>query len=432
MKFSRRRALLFPIACSLLGSAIADAHDIVPGRPQTRPVLIENATLHIGDGSVQKNTSLLFDQGVITRIGRGFTQPPRAIVIDGQGKHVYPGLIDAFTDLGLREITAVDVTVDSSERGDENPNVRSWIAFNPDSELIPVARAGGVLIAHIVPGGSWIRGQSALMQLDGWGVKDMSIATPVGLCVDWETMVPRGRDAKENAKRYDEQITKIDDLLDQARRYRDLRNADPDTPTDVRLESWIPVVDGARPVFVHADRMATIDSAIQFFTAREIPMVICGGADAMHCLDAIKANDIPVILIGTYRLPRRRHDAYDAFYELPSQLHRAGVQFAIAGEGSGYPGGASNVRNLPYHAGVAVAYGLDREQAIRSITGSAAEILGVAERVGTLKTEKDATLIVVDGDVLESETNVVDAYVQGRQVDLSSRHRQLFKKYEQK
>ncbi|TWT75142.1 amidohydrolase family protein [Allorhodopirellula solitaria] len=438
MKVSRRHLLASALAltCSLTGSighkAQVHAHDIVPGAPQQQPVLIENTTLHIGDGSVKRDTSLLFDQGMITRIGRNVERPEKVTVIDGRDKHVYPGLIDAFTNLGLREITAVDVTVDNSERGDENPNVRSWVAFNPDSELIPVARAGGVMAAHVVPGGRWIQGQSAVMQLDGWGAKDMLISGPCGLCVNWESMVPRGSDAKANAKRYDEQIAKMDDLLDQARRYRDQRAADPSAASDVRLESWIPVVEGERPVFVQADRMATIESAIGYFTTREIPLVLCGAADAMHCIDSIRDHDVPVILIGTYRLPRRRHDAYDALYELPSQLAEAGVRFAIAGEGSGYPGGASNVRNLPYHAGVAVAYGLDREQAVRSVTGSPAEILGVADRIGTLANDKEATLIIVDGDVLESDTQVVDAYIQGRKVDLRSRHRQLYDKYKQK
>lgn len=432
MNISRRQMLAFCLACSWCGGSAVEAHDIVPGPPQSQPILIENATLHIGDGSIQRDASLLFADGVISRVGSGNDRPENTVVIDGRDKHVYPGLIDAFTDLGLREITAVDVTVDSAEQGDENPNVRSWIAFNPDSELIPVARAGGVLIAHVVPLGSWIRGQSAAMQLDGWGNKYMVVKAPIGLCVDWETMVPRGRDAGENAKKHDEQLAKLDELIEATRRYADNRAADPNAPTDVRLESWIPVVEGTRPVFVHADRMAAMTSAIQFFTTRQIPMVLCGAADAMHCVDALKSHDIPVILIGTYRLPRHRDDAYDALYQLPAQLHEAGIRFAIAGEGSGYPGGASNVRNLPYHAGAAVAYGLEREQAVRSITGSAAEILGIADRVGTLAADKDATLIIVDGDVLESQTNVVDAYIQGRKVDLRSRHRQLYDKYQQK
>ncbi len=182
MKRSPLKLLVLFIAVSALGSSGAHSHDIVPGRPQSQPILIEHAMLHIGNGTVKKDSSLLFDEGVITRIGRDGGRPEDTLVIDGRDKHVYPGLIDAFTDIGLREITAVDVTVDSSERGDENPNVRSWIAFNPDSELIPVARAGGVLVAHVVPGGRWIRGQSAVLQLDGWAAKDMLLRARAG-CV---------------------------------------------------------------------------------------------------------------------------------------------------------------------------------------------------------------------------------------------------------
>lgn len=408
------------------------AHDQIPGPPQTQPILIQNTTLHLGDGGVKAGTSLLFDKGKITEIGKRIQKPSGARVIDGSGKQVYPGLIDSFTDLGLREITAVDVTVDSAERGDRNPNVRSWVAVNPDSELIPVARANGILLAHVVPMGRFIRGQSAVMQLDGWSNDDMTLAAPTGLCVSWDSVVSLGKDSADDAKRYNEQIERLDTLFDEVRRYRDAVAADASRPTDVRLESLIPVVQGERSVFVYADQLATIESAIGYFSSRNIPIVLCGGADAMLCADSIREHDVPVILLGTYRLPRHRGDSPDSLYRLPADLHAAGIRFAIAGEGSGYPGGASNVRNLPYHAAVAVGHGLPAEQAIRAITGSAAEILGVSDRVGTLAVGRDATLIITDGDILETSSQVTQAFVQGRLVDLSSRHRQLFRKYEQK
>lgn len=409
----------------------ATAHDIVPGAPQSKPIVIRNATLHLGNGTTIENGSILFEDGLISEVGASVRLPESAQVIEGAGKHVYPGLIDAYTDLGLREITAVDVTIDNVERGELNPNVRSWVAFNPDSELIPVGRSGGVMLAHVVPGGRLLQGQSGVMQLDGWSYQDMLLEGPVGLCVNWESVVPRGGDSKEKAKRYDEQIQELDDLFERARRYGESIAAEESVATDVRLESLIPVINGERPVFVEADRLGAIESAIAFFTSRQIPMVICGGADAMHCVEHLTAHDIPVILVATYRLPRRRSDPVDALYSLPSKLREAGVRFAIAGEGSGYPGGASNIRNLPYHAGVAVAHGLPREEAVRAITQSAAEILGVADRVGTLTAKRHATLIVVDGDVLESDTRVIDAYVQGRKVDLGNKHKQLYRKYEQ-
>lgn len=420
--------LLVTVAWSVQGRA----HDLVPGPPQTRPILVEDAVIHVGDGTVRRGHSLLFNDGLVIEVARSIKKPPKAIVIPGDGRHVYPGLIDSFTDIGLREITAVDVSVDTTERGDQNPNVRSWIAFNPDSELIPVARAGGVLLAHVVPGGRLIRGQSAVMQLDGWSVEDMKIAAPTGLCLSWESIVPSGDDAKELAKKYDAKIKELDEQLDTARRYRDAVASDSHTATDVRLESWVPVINGERPVFVYAERFAAIDSALRFFTSREIPMVLCGGADAMYCADLLVEHDVPVILKGTYRLPRKRHDSHEALYALPKQLHDQGIRFAIAGEGPGYPGGASNVRNLAYHAGAAVAHGLSREEAVKSITGSAAEILGLGKQVGTLTAGLDATLIISDGDILESLTQVTHAFVQGREVDLSNRHRQLFDKYKQR
>ncbi|MCC9655348.1 amidohydrolase family protein [Rhodopirellula halodulae] len=422
------------VGCAIASylSTTAHAHDIIPGKPQTQPVVIQHATLHVGNGSVIENGSVLFRKDKIVSVGASVAIPGDAMLVDASGQHVYPGLIDAYTDLGLREITAVDVTVDNVERGEMNPNVRSWVAFNPDSELIPVARSGGVLMTHVVPGGRLLQGQSGVLQLDGWSARDMLLSGPAGMCINWDSLVPRGGDTKENAKRYNDKIRELDELLERARRYAEQDRDGAGFQSDVRLESLVPVIEGKLPVFVQADRFAAIDSAISFFTSRQIPMVLCGGADAMHCVDRLTAHDIPVILIATYRLPRRRHDAVDALYSLPAKLRDAGVRFAIAGEGAGYPGGASNVRNLPYHAGVAVAHGLPHEEAVRAITQSPAEILGVADRVGSLAAERDATLILVDGDVLETGSRVVDAYVQGRKVDLSNKHKQLYRKYEAK
>ncbi|WP_404310843.1 amidohydrolase [Neorhodopirellula lusitana] len=431
--FSTLLVVAFAMVCSQTGWQVnLRAHDIVPGSPQKQPIVIRNTTLHLGNGSIVSNGSILFEDGMISEVGDSVRLPDSARVIDGKGKHVYPGLIDSYTDIGLREITAVDVTVDNVERGELNPNVRSWVAFNPDSELIPVARAGGVMLAHVVPGGRLLQGQSGVMLLDGWSYQDMLVKGPAGLCVNWESVMPRGGDSKDKAKRYDEQIQELDDLLERARRYGESIAADDSGSTDLRLESLLPVIRGERPVFVQADRLGAIESAISFFTSRRIPMVLCGGADAMHCVDRLAAHDIPVILIATYRLPRRRSDPVDALYSLPAQLRESGVRFAIAGEGAGYPGGASNLRNLAYQAGIAVAHGLPHEEAVRAITQSPAEILGVADLVGTLAAKHHATLIIADGDVFESGTRVVDAYVQGRQVDLGNKHKQLYRKYEQR
>ena len=189
--------LLALFALLIAGPAVA--HDQIPGDPQTRPIVIKGSTIHPMDGPTIANGSVLFDEGRITAVGKVVVVPEKAIVIDGAGKHVYPGLIESMSDIGLREISAVEATDDRTEFGDRNPNVRSWVAVNPDSELIPVARAGGVLVAMTAPRGRWLRGQSAVIQLDGWTASEMTMLAPAGLYVDWGAMHPRDDDEKKAA-----------------------------------------------------------------------------------------------------------------------------------------------------------------------------------------------------------------------------------------
>lgn len=433
-KCGRRAAMraLLGVWAGGIASQLA-AHDQVPGAPQTSPVVVQGGTVHVVDGPVLRGGSVLFDEGRIVEVGQRVKVPDDAEVIEANDSHVYPGLIESLTDLGLREISAVGMTVDRNEYGRENSNARAWVAVNPDSELIPVTRAGGVLIANVAPGGRWLRGQSAVMQLDGWTAGEMNLRAPSALFVDWDAMRPRASDEKARAREKEQKLREFDELLDSARRYAEARQARPETtPSDIRLESLQPLLDGSLPLLVEADRRESIESAVAYARSRGLKLVIYGGYDAESCAGLLKRYDVPVIVAATYRLPRRRHDPYDAPYTLPQRLREAGVTFAIAGEGQGGPGGAAAARNLPYHAATAVAYGLPREEAIRAITLSAAEILGVSDSVGSLTAGKDATLIVSDGDILETESNVTHAWIQGRRVDLSSKHTMLYDKYRQK
>lgn len=434
-----RRIVLFVCLLTwIFASGHVIAHDQVPGTPQTRPIIIRGATVHPVDAETIDQGDVLFDAGKITAVGQGIAIPGNAEIVDGKGMHVYPGLIESMTDLGLREISAVSESVDRTEFGNQNPNVRSWVAVNPDSELIPVARAGGLMIANVAPGGRWMRGQSAVMQLDGWTADEMNLTAPSGLCVDWGYLTPGGDDDADKAKRREERLRELDDRFDEALRYDAAkRQAEQQGrldafATDVKLESLLPVLSGELPLIAEADRLAEIESAVAYAHSRGLKLIIYGGYDAEACSELLKQHDVPVIVAGTYRLPLRRGDPYDASYTLPARLHAADVTFAICGEGPGYPGGASQARNLPNHAGCAVAYGLDREAALRSVTLTAAEILGVDDRVGSLTVGKDATLIVATGDILETPTNVTTAFIQGRRVDLGSRHKMLYEKYKQK
>jgi imidazolonepropionase-like amidohydrolase len=423
--------VLLTLACLIAPPTLA--HDQIPGAPQTRPIVIKDAIIHVIDGPVIQKGSVLFEDGRITAVGNSVATPDKAIEIDGTGKHVYPGLIESMTDLGLREISAVDATDDRTEFGDRNPNARSWVAVNPDSELIPVARAGGVLVAMTAPLGRWMRGQSAVMYLDGWTISEMAILAPAGLYVDWGAMNPRDDDDKKRRERREQKMTEFDALLDEARRYGEAREKRPDeTPTDVRLESLLPLIAGEQPLIAEADLQSEIESAVAYAQQQGLRLVIYGGYDAAECSALLNKYQVPVIIAATYRLPKRRDDAYDAAYTLPQRLRRAGVHFAIGGAGAGSPGGAAAARNLPYHAGAAVAYGLPHAEALRAITLSAAEILGVSDRIGSITVGKDATLIITDGDILETKNHVTAAFIQGRVVDLGSRHKTLFEKYKQK
>lgn len=425
--------LVAVLLCSALAVDGVSANDQIPGAAQSQPILVRGATVHCVDTATLQHASVLFDAGRIVAVGSDVVVPAGARIIDATGKHVYPGLIESMTDLGLREILAVDVTVDSREWGDRNPNSRAWVAVNPDSELIPVARAGGVLVAHVSPGGPVVRGQSAVMQLDGWTAKEMNLRAPSGLCVNWDSLpAHRDDDAKQPQQR-DEQLRELERWFDEAARYGEARQAGRIADvTDLRLESLLPVLRGEVPMFAEANRLASIESAVAFAAVRRIKLVIYGGYDAADCAELLKRYHVPVIIAGTYRLPLHRDDPYDAAYTLPARLHRAGVEFAIAGEAPHYPGGSSNTRNLVYHAANAVAYGLDRDEAIKSVTFSAAKILGVDDRLGSITVDKDATLLIADGDLLETETNLTAAFIQGRAVDLSSKHTMLYQKYQQK
>ncbi len=426
------------VAALALGLAVwlstaGSAHDQIPGRPQQQPILIRGATVHPVDGATLTEASVLFEEGRIGAVGKNIDPPPSTQVIEAEGQHVYPGLIEPLSDLGLREINAVDATVDTTEYGQDNPNARAWVAVNPDSELIPVTRAGGVLLANVAPQGRYLRGQSAVMQLDGWTASEMILRAPSGLSVAWESIQPRDSDDKALAKKREEKFRELDDLLDQVRRYRDRRRStSQEVPSDIRLESLIPVVEGELPLIAEANRQPAIEAAVAYAQSQGLNLVIFGGYDAEACADLLVQHQVPVILAGIHRLPQRRDDPYDAPYTLPERLRQAGVRFAIGGDGPGGPGGAANARNLPYHAATAVAYGLPRDQAIRAITLAAAEILGIDDQVGSINVGKHATLIVTDGDVLESESNVTHAWIQGREVDLRSKHTMLYEKYKQK
>lgn len=420
-------AICFSLAagCTLgLTATVASASPEIPGAPQDKPIALVGATIHpVSRPDIVAGTLLLVD-GKIAALGKDVEIPQNALRIDVTGKHIYPSLFDAYSSLGLVEVNAVRATVDHSETGQINPNVKSWVAVNPDSELIPVARSNGVLLALSAPSGGLVSGQSAVLQLDGWTFEDMTLASGVAMHLNWP------RISSDSGRPSESSMQQLRKLFDDARAYRQARAAEGSgQPLDLRLQAMLPVLDGKQPLVVDADELRAIQGAVAFGEEQQVRVVIYGGYDAPQCAELLVKNRVPVLLSGVYRLPERRSEPYDAAFTIANQLNEAGVQFCITGSGRF---GGSNVRNLPYHAAMAAAFGLPPDVALKSITSYPAEILGVADRVGSLEVGKDATLFVCDGDPLETATQVEAAYIQGRRVDLNDRHKSLWKKYRAK
>lgn len=433
-KTMRTTAVLLAIA-STLCPVLLFASPEIPGKRQAGPIVLTGGTIHPVSGKPIEGGVLVFDNGQITAIGKAAKIPEGATQLDVTGKHVYPGLFESSTNIGLVEINAVRATRDQAETGSVNPNVKAQVAFNPDSELIPVTRANGVLLALTVPSGGLISGKSAVMQLDGWTWEDMTVRKEAGMHLNWPRMSQVANwqvteSAKEQAAQRDKELKRLKEIFSSVRAYQRAREADEDNlARDLRWEAMLPVIRGELPLIVSADDAQQIQAAVAFAAKENLKIVIYGGYDAEACAELLRMHDVPVIIGGVYRLPRRRGDDYDASYTLPERLRAAGIKFCIAGEGRF---GASNSRNLPYHAATAVAYGLPHAEALKAITLYPAEILGVANRVGSLEIGKDATLIIADGDPLETATQVEAAFIQGRRVEMNDRHKRLWRKYQQK
>ncbi|NNM27212.1 MAG: amidohydrolase family protein [Phycisphaerales bacterium] len=416
-----------------IGHVAAAQSRQVPAPAQSQPVVVHSAHIHtVGAGTFEPGY-VAFAGGLITHVGRGAApEIADARVIDGSGLHVYPGLIGSDTRLGLVETGAVDVTHDHTEHGDLKPEVRSIVAVNPDSDLIPVTRANGILSAMVFPSGGLVSGRPALIRLDGWTWEQMAIDGNAGLLINWPRVTPvtsrwMNRSAFKQEKEIRENLAEIDRVFDDALAYVEGRANDPTVRTDLRYEAMRPVLDGDRPVFVRAASAAQIESAVAWAVRRGFSIVIVGGAQSSRVLPLLKKHDVPVIVGGLHRMPAARHIRYDEPFTLPAELYEAGVRFAIA-SGSG----PAHERNLNHNAATAAAYGLPKDIALRAVTLAPAEIFGQADRLGSIEVGKAATLIVTTGDPLEIVTDTLLAFIDGRAIDLGSRHKTLYAKYREK
>ncbi len=401
----------------------------LPAGVQAQLLLVETGRADLGDGRSISPAYLLARGDTILYIGteRPQIQEPVTVIRQPQSR-LYPGFIGCNSSVGLEEIEAVRATVDKREVGVFNPHVRSLIAYEADSEIIPTLKSNGVLLAQITPEGGRISGSSSLMALAGWNWEDAVCISDLGVHVYWpDNHIFTGWWAEvgpiEKNKQYLDEVSEIRNFLYAAEAYG--KQGRP-LPSNLRFEAMREVFSGKRRVFVHTQMAAGMRDAVELLGQFGIRPVIVGGRESWMIPEFLAARQIPVILRGVHNLPSRIDEAVDQPYRTPAVLHEKGVQMAISVDGSWQQ------RNLPFHAGHAVGYGLPYETAVAAISGSAAAILG-AERYGVLKPGGSATFFISRGDALDMRTNdVTHAYIRGQAADLDDKQKALYRRFSKK
>lgn len=416
------------ISCSVL---LAQNEVPAPAPVQSERLCLKGGTIHVGNGQVIENGCLIFNNGKIEAVFSANTIKTDATlgkVIDVTGKHLYPGLMALNTVLGLNEIEAVRATNDMSEMGALNPEARAAISYNTDSRVTPTVRSNGILYAQVMPNGGRISGTSSLMQLDAWNWEDALVKADEGIVMNWPSMFtvkgwwaqPEGY---EVSKDYDKQVNELRDYFNEAAAYA---TASP-TKTNLRFERLRGLFNGSCKLYVRADYVKEMLHAIAFAEQWNLKLVLVGAKDAYLIADVLAKKKIPVILSKTHDLPAYNDDDIQQPYKTPAALQRAGVLFAISIDGFWQQ------RNLAFEAGTAAAYGLTKEQALMAIAGNAAKIVGVDTQLGTLEAGKDASLLVVSGDLLDMRSSVVErAFISGRNINLDNKQTELYRKFSAK
>ena len=409
---------------------------IYPAKPQQEPIAFTNAMIHVGNGQVIDNGTIIFEKGKITYAGPSTQIAASVKKVDATGRHIYPGVILSKTNLGLVEVGAgTRATNDVAELGLINPNVKSIVAYNTDSKIINTLRSNGILLAGITPQGGLISGTSTVVQLDAWNWEDAAYKNNVGLHFNMPSLLNRPNPFGAFFGQQQQQGDRIRTALDriesvkqfflQAKAYnKEGKHAS----ANLKYEAVKGLFDKSQKLYIHCDLVKEMLVAIEFAKEFGFDVVIVGGVDSWQIAELLKKNNIAVILAPPHNLPAMEDDDVDQPFKTAALLQKAGVLFAINDDD-----GQTRGRNLIFNAGTASSYGLTKEEALSAITLNAAKILGVADRTGSIETGKDANFIVTTGDLLDMRTsNVTDAFIQGRKIDLNDKHKQLYERYKHK
>ncbi len=432
-------------ALLLLTGLIQAQETVYPAKEYKGRIYITNGTVHVGNGTVLENATVEINNGKIVNVATGITvSGSDAKVIDAKGKQVYPGLILSSTDLGLKEIgSGVRGSNDFAELGEYNTSIRSITAYNTDSRVIGVLRANGILLASVAPEGGTISGSSSVVQLDAWNWEDAAYKMDGGIHVTMPSFINRfgrrgggggfpggfpgaGGGAQGDAGK--QALDKVEEIKSFFRQAKAYLQETTHTNTNLKFESVKGLFAKTQRLFVHGDQVKQMLVAIDFSKEFGFDVTIIGGSESYQIADLLKTNNISVILNQEHALPATEDDDIDQPFKTPAVLQKAGVLYALndAFEEARY-------RNLSYNAGTAAAYGLTKEQALQAITLNAAKILGIDDKTGSLEAGKDANIIVTDGDILDMKSsNVTNALIQGRQVSLDNKQKELYERYKYK
>ena len=425
------KKILFTLSC-VCSLAIATAQQ-TPAANQAKSILIQGATLHIGDGSVLENGMLGIDNGKIVELGEAGTQQNSYVTtIDVKGKHLYPGFIAVNSTVGMVEIDAVRPTNDLNEIGTFLPHIRTIIAYNAESKVVESLRPNGILTAQIVPTRGRIAGSSSVVQLDAWNWEDASLKTDEGIHVYWPRSYRRGNASKGedplvyDQKNYSKQVDELKQYLVKAKTFQK-----GERPKNLPNAALAGVFTGAQQVYLHAKEKRQILDGIDLLKKQGIQhIVLVGGDDAHLVLPYLKEHNIPVILSRPHRLPNTADEDVKLPFKMAKLLMDAGLTITIDVSGRME---RMNTRNLPFYAGTFAAYGVAKEKAVEMITLNAAKILGIDERLGSLEVGKDATVFIAEGDALDMRTNQLShAFIQGREISLETHQTELWKRYMEK
>jgi imidazolonepropionase-like amidohydrolase len=428
---------LFVFVCGSISFAQSDgSQQNLTGKAGT--FAIKGAKIITVSGETIENGTVVIKDGKILAVGATAAIPGDAQVIDGKGLSVYPGMIDAGTNLGLVEIQlSADPTVDVSELGDFNPNAKAVTGFNPHTSHVNVTRVNGVTTVLSAPSGGIISGQSALMNLNGSTQSEMAIIQTHSLFVNFPRITtfqgfgggPQ-LDFNEAIKQRDRRLEDLKKYFKSAEEYARIKDAAakdsslPRQATDLKMEAMIPYIRGEKPIMFTAERERDIKAVVKFVEEMKVKGIIIGGQEAWKVAEGLNKNKIGVVFTNIQSLPVQDDDAYDYLLSAPAKMQKAGIKFCISTGNDG-----ATVRDLPYHAGWAAAYGLSQQDALKSVTLYAAQIMGVADKLGSIEAGKVANIVVTDGDLLEPRTNIKYLFINGRLLPLTSRHTELFDRF---